>query len=152
MRKCRNCPCRSCLNTCAPCENCIKPQKTCRKRKGFKQMSLFAKKKQRHHAPRESWDYYGITQERYIKLRFAVQSGIYDDIAHFAANKANKDIAEYILLSATKNKSYEGVEYVSSMGRIPCGRTDFYGYRRLFYHIFDEELRKKEKDGLWQRN
>lgn len=152
MRKCRNCPCRSCLNTCAPCENCIKPQKTCRKRKGFNQMSLFAKKKQRHHAPRESWDDYGITQERYIKLRFAVQSGIYDDIAHAAANKANKDIAEYILLSATKNKSYEGVEYVSGLGRIPCGRTDFYGYRRLFYHIFDEELRKKEKDGLWQRN
>lgn len=145
MRKCRNCPCRSCINTCAPCENCIKPPKSCHKRKGFRQTSLF--KPERHHAPRESWDDYGITQERYIKLRFAVQSGIYDDIARAAANKANKDIAEYILLSAAKNKSYEGVEYVSGLGRIPCGRTDFYGYRRLFFSYFDKELRRMENEG-----
>lgn len=23
-----------------------------------------------------------------------------------------------------------------------CGRSDFYGYRRLFYHLFDREVKK----------
>lgn len=52
-------------------------------------------------------------------------------------------IAQYILVSVMKNKSYEGIEYVEGLGRIPCGRPDFYGYRRLFYHLLDEELKRK---------
>lgn len=100
--------------------------------------------KPKNHAPRESWEHYGITIERYLQLRNALGSGQYDDIARAAAYQANKDIAEYILLSVKKNKSYEGVEFVRGLGRIPCGRTDFYGYRRLFYHIFDEQIKGVE--------
>lgn len=100
--------------------------------------------KPKSRAPRESWEHYGITIERYLQLRNVLESGQYDGIARDAAYQANKDIAEYILLSVKKNKSYEGVEYVRGLGRIPCGRTDFYGYRRLFYHIFDEHIKENE--------
>ncbi len=97
-----------------------------------------------HKAPRYPWDFYGIDKERRKELTAAIQSGDFGEIAHTAANTANKDIAEYILLSVMKNKSYEGVEYAEKLGRIPCGRTDFYGYRRYFYHIFNEKLKDKK--------
>lgn len=143
MRKCRNCLCRSCMNTCYDCDNCSKALKTCKKHQGFEQIRIFtAIYKQSRRAPRASWNSYGISKERYIELRAAVQSGRYNDMARTAAAMANESIAEYILLSVTKNKSYEGIEYVEGLGRIPCGRTDFYGYRRLFYSLIDKELRR----------
>lgn len=86
---------------------------------------------------------YGITAERYKELRAACQSGEYSDTVRLAAYTAAPDIAEYILLSVTENKTYERVEYSERLGRIPCGRTDFYGYRRLFYHHLDQLLRKE---------
>lgn len=92
-------------------------------------------------APRYSWEHYGISKQRYVELKTAVQSGRYASLALSAAYAANKNIAEYILLSVMENKSYEGVEYAEGLGRIPCGRTDFYGYRRLFFSLFDKGLR-----------
>lgn len=144
MRKCRNCLCRRCMNTCYGCYNCIKALITCEKYQGYEQIRIFAllPVKKYHRAPRASWDKYGINRERYIELRTAIRSGRYTDLVKSAAYTANESIAEYILLSVIQNKSYEGVEYVDGLGRIPCGRTDFYGYRRLFYHLMDEELKK----------
>ncbi len=90
--------------------------------------------------PRASWDDYGISRGRYIELRAAAMSGRYDDVVREAAFTANKDIAEQIILSVTENRTYEGVEYTEKLGRIPCGRSDFYGYRRLFYHLLDKQM------------
>lgn len=104
--------------------------------------ALLSSKKYRR-APRASWNTYGISRERYKELRTLVQSGKYDDEARLAADEANTSIAQYILISVMKNKSYEGIEYVEGLGRIPCGRTDFYGYRRLFYYLLDKELKNK---------
>lgn len=143
MRKCRNCLCRRCMNNCYSCHNCIKALKTCKKHQGYEQIQIFALPvKKYHRAPRASWDKYGISRERYIELKTAMRSGRYKDLARSAAYTANESIAEYILLSVIQNKSYEGVEYVDGLGRIPCGRTDFYGYRRLFYHLLDEGLKR----------
>jgi len=63
-------------------------------------------------------------------------------MARQVAHTANKDITEYILISVMENRSYEGIEYIEGLGRIPCGRTDFYGYRRLFFSLLDKEFRK----------
>ncbi|MCH5261614.1 MAG: hypothetical protein J1F42_01750 [Lachnospiraceae bacterium] len=97
-----------------------------------------SKSKQYIQNHRASWKDYNITHERYIELKQAAQSGQYQDIVKEAAYMANKDIAEYIILSVMESKTYEEVEYAEHLGRIPCGRTDFYGYRRRFYHILDE--------------
>lgn len=141
-RGCRNCLCRSCLKSCK-CQECQGKVSKCRKYAGFRQVSIFEPQKPRYHrAPRHSWEHYGISKERYRKLTDMIRSGRYTSLAQSAAHTASKDIAEYILLSVMKNKSYEGVEYAEGLGRIPCGRTDFYGIRRYFYYLFDKEMKK----------
>lgn len=77
-----------------------------------------------------------------------IQSGRYATMARQAAYTANKDIAEYLLLSATENLSYDELQKMwelKKIERMVCCRTDFYGYRRLFYSLFDRELRRIEK-------
>ena len=37
------------------------------------------------------------------------------------------------LKSVTDDLSYEYLEFDDTLGRIPVGKTDFYGYRRKFY-------------------
>ena len=149
MRKCRDCLCRRCMNTCYSCHNCIKALKTCEKHCGYEQMRIFAllSRKRYQRAPRASWNTYGISCERYKELRTLVQSGRYDDVARLAADEANESIAEYILLSVTKNKSYDELRKrweLKEIERMPCGRTDFYGYRRLFYHLLDEKVKENK--------
>lgn len=143
MRKCRNCLCRTCTNVCCDKKKCPGKKKECGGYSGFRQISIFdAPQNPRKKAPRHSWEYYGITKERYRALNVAIRSGRYAAVARQAAREASESIAEYILLSAMEKRSYEGVEYPEGLGRIPCGRTDFYGYRREFYHRLDLRLRE----------
>lgn len=142
MKKCRSCICKNCIKSCK-CFNCKEPVKICKEKQEFKQFSFIEKKKLTRLF---TWQDYGITRERYHELKELCQSGKYDDVARSEARRANEIISEYILLSVKKNLSFEGVEYAKGLGRIPCGRTDFYGYRRLFYHLFDEKM--KEREGL----
>lgn len=55
-----------------------------------------------------------------------------------AAVRANPEIWKYILKSVTLGLTYEFVEYDEKMGRIPVGKTDFYGYRKLFYNYLNK--------------
>lgn len=50
-----------------------------------------------------------------------------------AAIAANPGIWKYILKSVTCDLPYELIEYDDELGRISIGKTDFYGYRRLFF-------------------
>lgn len=138
MKKCRSCICKNCIKSCK-CFNCKDPVKICNEKQEFKQISLVEKKKLTRNV---TWNDYGITHDRLRELKELCQSGKYDDVARSEARRANEIISEYILLSVKKNLSFEGVEYAKGLGRIPCGRTDFYGYRRLFYHLFDERIRE----------
>ncbi|NBH15599.1 hypothetical protein D3Z36_15915 [Lachnospiraceae bacterium] len=142
MRKCRNCLCKTCMDACCDKRNCQGKKKECKRHSGFQQMSIFdtlgPKQKK---APRYPWSYYGISKQRYKELTDIIRSEKYSSLASSAAHTANKDIAAYILASIIGNFSYEGVEWLDGH-RIPCGRTDFYGYRRFFYSIFDKELRR----------
>lgn len=57
----------------------------------------------------------------------------------------NEMIAENILLSVRGSKSYDALRAKWELKKIEhmaCCRTDFYGYRRLFYSIMDRELRR----------
>lgn len=105
------------------------------------------KKQQYYKAPRHSWDHYGISKDRYKKLTEYIRSGRYAAMMRLAAHTANESIAEYILLSVTENLSYEGLERMWNLKKIKrmgCGRSDFYGYRRYFYHLFDLEVKGVE--------
>lgn len=148
-RKCDTCLCRTCLNTCCDRKNCGGKKETCENYSGFRQISIFEPPQPQYQsAPRHSWEHYGISEERYRKLTEYIQSGIYTSVARQAAHTANEDIAEYILLSVIKNKSYDALKKkweLKEMEQIPYCRTDFYGIRRYFYHLFDLEVRRMGK-------
>lgn len=91
---------------------------------------------------RAAWSDYGITRQRYGELIALIQSGGYASAAHAAARRASETLAPWILLSLTESRSFDSLEYTEELGRMPCGRTDFYGYRRRMMAYFDEEMRR----------
>lgn len=145
--KCYSCLCGTCLNACCNWKNCTRKKESCERYSGFRQLSIFEQQAnpQYHSVPRHSWQHYGITKEQCRQLTEYIQSGRYASVARQAAHTANKDIAEYLLLSVTENLSYDELQKVwelKKIERMACCRTDFYGYRRLFYSLFDRELRR----------
>lgn len=140
MRRCRNCLCSKCMNT------CFKNVSVCENYKPFEQMRLFEQKNDEwKKAPRKSWNYYGITKQRYRQLKEYIQSGKYASVALQAAHTANKNISMYILMSVMENLSYDGLQMLwdlKKIERMAYGRSDFYGYRRLFFANFDKKMRR----------
>ena len=78
---------------------------------------------------------------RYLKLRDNCASGKYSNKILHEACAELEFIEPWILLSVTKNKSYDRMEY-SELGRIPASRTSFYRYRKLFYCNLDMVLKE----------
>lgn len=150
MRKCRTCLCRNCIKSCK-CRGCKGKIKECKKYKGFRQLSIFDEPPEPKYqkAPRYPLSYYGLTDDDVAEFEKLIRSGeIYASLASQAAYRANESIAEYILLSVTKNKSYDELQKkweLKEIERIPCCRTDFYGYRRYFYHLFNEKIKEMGK-------
>lgn len=70
----------------------------------------------------------------------AIRNVIYQrdcEMIEQAAVAASSEIYPYIIKSVTNDLSFPFIEYDEKLGRIPIGKTDFYGYRRLFYHYLD---------------
>lgn len=96
-----------------------------------------------HTAPRATWKDYGLNDKEYRKKLYAIcQSGEYKKIISQIAYQTCPDIANHLIKSVTQNKSYEKIEFDLELGRICVGKTDFYGYRRLFYYNLDVILKK----------
>ncbi len=94
-------------------------------------------------APRLSFEAYNISQERYIELRDSCAEGKYSRETLLKACRGLEFIEPWIILSVTKSKSYDLIEFDYKLGRIPIGRSDFYGFRRKFYHNLDVMLREE---------
>jgi hypothetical protein len=92
-----------------------------------------------------TWDDYKISKERYHELKGICQSGKHKQIISYCANKAEPFLSEYIILSVTKNLSYYSLDTVQGISPVMCCTTDFYGYRRLFYHYLDKTLKRAKK-------
>lgn len=144
-RKCHACLCRTCLNVCCDRKNCAGKKGECDNYNGFRQLSIFEPAPRFHSIPRHPWEYYGISKDRYRQLTEYIQSGRYASLTSQAAHTANETISEHILLSVTKNKSYDALRVkweLKEMEQIPYGRTDFYGIRRYFFSIFNEKMKE----------
>lgn len=138
--------CHTCMNVCK-CEGCTGKKESCKNYIGFRQLSIFdtPQEPQYHSVPRHSWQHYGISKERYRQLTEYIQSGRYTSLVSQAAHTANETIAEYIIISIAQNKSYDALEKMWARGeieRIPYGKTDFYGIRRYFYHLFNKKMKE----------
>ena len=94
-------------------------------------------------APRLSFDAYNISRERYIELRGGCAAGKYSRETLSKACRGLEFIEPWIILSVTKSKSYDLIEFDYKLGRIPVGRSDFYGFRRKFYHNLDVLLKEE---------
>lgn len=149
-RKCHTCLCRTCLNACCDRnkrKDCKGKIESCERYNGFWQESIFdiPQESQCKGIPRRSLGHYGLTNERVEELEKMIQSGRYDHLASSVAYTADKDSAEYILLSITKKLSYEGLGKLYGRGeidRIPCSRTGFYYTKKYFFHLMDLEMRR----------
>lgn len=146
-RKCHNCLCNTCMTVCCDRKNCTRKKEACERYSGFRQLSIFEPPSNPRYqsVPRCPWKHYGISKERYRILTEYIRSGRYTALALQAAHTANEMISEYILLSVTQNKSYDSLRVkweLKEMEQIPYCRTDFYGIRRYFYHLFDLEVRR----------
>lgn len=93
---------------------------------------------------RASWADYGIDKKRYRALQDIARSDEYAGIVLDCALKADRKFAGHIVLSVTKDVSYDHLEYHDRLGRCPLGRTDFYGARRLFFHYLDMALKNNQ--------
>lgn len=148
MRKCRNCLCLTCINVCCNKRDCPGKKWSCGRYRKTEQMEMFAQPRKETYrpAPRASWEEYGLgDKKRREELTGMMRSPEYAEIARNCAHIATPEFCRYILLSAKENLSYEGLERLWGMGKIErmaCGKSDFYGYRRFFYYLFDEEVKK----------
>lgn len=97
-------------------------------------------------APRLGFDAYNISRERYKELCDGCSSGKYSLETLSEACGEFEFIKPWIILSVTKSKSYDLIEFDFKLGRIPIGRSDFYGYRRQFYHNLDCLLRAEREN------
>lgn len=102
-------------------------------------------------APRLSYGEYGMSRERYLELRNGCAAGKYGLETLRVACRGLEFIEPWILLSVTKRKSYDRLEFDLQLGRVPVGRTDFYGFRRKFYHNLDCLLRAQQEEVFRER-
>lgn len=147
----RSCICHNCILSCR-CAGCTGAVSECRDAVRWTQaeMELDAPPKREKHKPMRdyTWRDYGISKARYNTLKAICQRGEYPSLTRSAAHTAAPEIEEYILLSVRENLSYDGLERLwelKKIKRMACCRTDFYAYRRRFYHLLDEKLKGEKQ-------
>lgn len=89
---------------------------------------------------RQSYDDLGLSKERRREIQNLCRSGAFDRKTMQRACGGFEWITEFIIFSATQNVSFDRLEFNTKWGRISCGRSDFYGYRRQFYSNLSKEL------------
>lgn len=90
--------------------------------------------------PRPGYDDLGLSPDRLQEVQARCRSGAFDRRTLQRACSGFEWIAEFIILSATKDLSFDKLEFTTKWGRIACGRSDFYSYRRRFYSNLSKEL------------
>lgn len=89
---------------------------------------------------------YGLTKERIRFLKSCCRAGTHEDLINDCIQNACNFIAPQMSLSVKFGIAYDRLEYTKEYGRIPCGRTDFYGYQRLFYHLLDVNMNRVQRE------
>lgn len=89
---------------------------------------------------------YGLTKERIRFLKSCCRAGTHETLINDCIQNACSFIAPQMRLSVKFGIAYDRLEYTKKYGRIPCGRTDFYGYQRLFYHLLDINMNRVQRE------
>lgn len=94
---------------------------------------------------RVPWDKYGISRKRYKELKELCCIPQMEPTVEKVAAETCPFIWQWMTKSITEDKAYELIEFDYSLGRIPCGKSDFYGYRRKVFYNINEELKDWHK-------
>lgn len=103
--------------------------------------------------PRLGYDYYGLNERRVKELQNGCGGGKYPQETLQEACAGFEWIMPWILLSVQKKRSYDLLEFDSMLGRVPCGRSDFYGLRRRFFYNLDRlEMTRWQEENVKQES
>lgn len=100
---------------------------------------------------RISYEEYGISKNRLLELQDGCRTGMCPSEMMSNACNGFEFVGPWIILSVTKNRSYDSLEFDLKLGRIPCGRSNFYSYRRRFYYNLDCLLRAELENAPSER-
>lgn len=93
---------------------------------------------------RKSYADYGLTEKRVKELFKDCRMGKHAALVRKAAYQVDPLTAEHIILSIMQNKAYDLLEFHTKFGRVPCGRTNFYGIRRQTIALLNDMLTGKQ--------
>lgn len=93
---------------------------------------------------RPNYEDLGLTIEMVKEVADCCTAGVFDMEVMLKACRGFEWIQQFIILSATRNLSYDRLEFNTKWGQIPVGRSDFYMYRRRFYANLCKELDCRE--------
>lgn len=102
----------------------------------------------RRRKARPNYEDLGLTIEKVEEVANCCMAGVFDMETMQKACKGFEWIQQFIILSATKNLSYDQLEYSLKLGQIPVGRSNFYMFRRQFYANLSKELNCREDETM----
>lgn len=93
---------------------------------------------------RPSCESLGLSPERIREIKMLCRTGKFDGETMRRACRGFEWISDFVIMSAVSGASFDRIEFNAKLGRVPCGRSDFYGYRRQFYSNLDKILKMED--------
>ena len=98
--------------------------------------------------PKGTGKHDGLENNAIRNANYETDCKMIEDAAVLASKGVTPDFHKFIIKSVTnEHMSYEYIMWLEDAGQIPVGKTDFYAYRRLFYHFLDR-LKSGDKSML----
>ena len=97
--------------------------------------------------PKGSGKHDGLENNAIRNAMYETDCRMIEDAALLTSKDVTPDFHKYIIKAVTNDLSYEYIMWLEDAGQIPVGKTDFYAYRRLFYHCLDR-LKSGDKSML----
>ena len=97
--------------------------------------------------PRGSGKHDGLENNAIRNAMNETDCKMIEQAALLASKDVTPDFHKFIIKAVTNDLSYEYIMWLEDAGQIPVGKTDFYAYRRLFYHFLDR-LKSGDKSML----
>ena len=88
--------------------------------------------------PKGTGKHDGLENNAIRNANYETDCKMIEDAAVLASKGVTPDFHKFIIKSVTnEHMSYEYIMWLEGAGKVPVGKTDFYAYRRLFYHYLD---------------
>ena len=97
--------------------------------------------------PKGTGKHDGLENNAIRNAMYETDCQMIEDAALLTSKDVTPDFHKFIIKAVTNDLSYEYIMWLEDAGQIPVGKTDFYAYRRLFYHYLDR-LKSGDKSML----